>query len=950
MSTSAQLDDSVTGDAELIASARSGDAAAVGALYERHAGAAWVVARQYTNSHADADDVVADAFAAVFGALQRGKGPDVAFRAYLFTVVRRTASVRRDKDRRVQPTDDVAVLERGTAMAPTAEDPALAGFERGVVARAFHSLPERWQAVLWHTEVENLTPAEIAPILGLTANGVAALSYRAREGLRQAYLQQHLQDPLDEGCRAVSGKLGSYVRGGLGSRETAQVETHLEDCGTCRGLVLELGDVNHGMRAVIAPLVLGLAGMGALAVMLPVGGGLAAGAAAGGAATGAAGGAAGGAGAAAGGTAAVGGAGVGAAAASSGGAAAGVGVGAGAVGAAGAVGGAATAGGVAAFIAAIPIGAAAAVVGGVALAAVATVGIASLLSGPDDEAPPVAGPTSSASASPSPSASSDPTPTPSGIPTVQPTDLPTEFPVDDAAQGTVDDSSTLTDDDTADETTATDESTPPTDVPTTPPDEPTTPPAAPPEVQLELPDGGLALQAGVPGQEISVGVRNAGGTAATDLVADVTLPNGVTLDGISAVAFTGTTGRFAPVSVGAGWICTDVHTGAKCTLDTLPPMTTSTLTLRVAVDDSYDGSDGEIGLVVNGVGISYTAPPIRVLITASPARLALRSPVPPLQLVSGRTRTLVLDVGNVGGSALTPGTGTATVVLPAGVTGALAPGASPWTCTADPAAAAPGTTLTCRVGALAARSPAPLALALSAGPAEAVPSRTVSVLLTPGRYAPEQIFAAFSLVPPAAVSVAGDQAATVALGRTTVTTLTVTNTGGLPSSPVSVTLKAPAGVVATVDDDAWACAAGTCTAGSVGPGGSLALPVTLTPQPGFVGPLGTLTASVSADDADAGPPFGIAITSTAPVLSLTAGDPTVLLTDDAGTVSFTVSVADGADADSLVATLSLPTSLRYTPDDGGVQTSAMRAVHGRVWSSATSAPSRPAPPSRAWST
>jgi len=120
VSTSAQLDDSVTGDAELIASARSGDAAAVGALYERHAGAAWVVARQYTNSHADADDVVADAFAAVFGALQRGKGPDVAFRAYLFTVVRRTASVRRDKDRRVQPTDDVAVLERGTAMAPTA--------------------------------------------------------------------------------------------------------------------------------------------------------------------------------------------------------------------------------------------------------------------------------------------------------------------------------------------------------------------------------------------------------------------------------------------------------------------------------------------------------------------------------------------------------------------------------------------------------------------------------------------------------------------------------------------------------------------------------------------------------------------------------------------------------------------------------------------------------------
>ena len=215
-------------------------------------------------------------------------------------------------------------------------------------------------------------------------------------------------------------------------------------------------------------------------------------------------------------------------------------------------------------MAAIPIGAAAAVVGGVALAAVATVGIASLLSGPEDEAPLVAGRRRPRRRRPRRHRPrrSDPTPTPSDIPTVQPTDLPTEFPEDDASQEGVDDStSTLTDDDTADEPTTTDEE-PVPDEPTTPPDEPTPPPAAPPEVQLELPDGGLALQAGVPGQQISVGVRNAGGTAATDLVADVTLPNGVTLDGISAVAFAGTTGRFAPVSVAGGWICTDVPTGA----------------------------------------------------------------------------------------------------------------------------------------------------------------------------------------------------------------------------------------------------------------------------------------------------------------------------------------------------------------------------------------------------
>jgi hypothetical protein len=65
-------------------------------------------------------------------------------------------------------------------------DPAAADLERTMIARAFASLPQRWQAVLWHTEIEGARPAEVATLLGLTANGVAALACRAREGLRQA--------------------------------------------------------------------------------------------------------------------------------------------------------------------------------------------------------------------------------------------------------------------------------------------------------------------------------------------------------------------------------------------------------------------------------------------------------------------------------------------------------------------------------------------------------------------------------------------------------------------------------------------------------------------------------------------------------------------------------------------------------------------------------------------
>ncbi|HEY5514695.1 MAG TPA: sigma-70 family RNA polymerase sigma factor, partial [Pengzhenrongella sp.] len=272
MGSSADIWNEFSSDAELITAARGGDTSAFGALYERHAPAARAVARQYTRSSADAEDVVADAFMRVFAVVRAGGGPDVAFRAYLFTVVRRLAYAGAQGDRRVQPTDDMAVFETVFGSEGSVEDPALAGFERGVVARAYATLPERWQAALWYTEVERLSAAQIAPLLGLTPNGVAALSYRAREGLRQAYLQQHLAAPPHDSCRGVNDKLGAYVRGGLSRRETVQVEAHLDECVECHALVLELGDVNHGMRAVIAPLILGLAGLGVLAHPLPLGG------------------------------------------------------------------------------------------------------------------------------------------------------------------------------------------------------------------------------------------------------------------------------------------------------------------------------------------------------------------------------------------------------------------------------------------------------------------------------------------------------------------------------------------------------------------------------------------------------------------------------------------------------------------------------------------------------
>ncbi|MBC7629931.1 sigma-70 family RNA polymerase sigma factor [Aeromicrobium sp.] len=259
-------------DADLISAVRTGDIDAYGQLFDRHRDAALRLSRQLVRGP-DAQDLVSESFMRVLTVLQDGRGPDESFRAYLLTSIRRLHIDRIRAAKRVRSTDDEAELDRAVEFV----DPTEMTFERSAAATAFSSLPERWQLVLWHLDVEGQKPAEIAPLLGMSANSVSALAYRAREGLRQAYLQGHLAPALHEGCRATTGQLGPYVRKGLSARDVAKVEAHLDDCSRCTGLSLELAEVNSNLSGLLAPVVLGtaaagyLTGTGAAAVGLGVG-------------------------------------------------------------------------------------------------------------------------------------------------------------------------------------------------------------------------------------------------------------------------------------------------------------------------------------------------------------------------------------------------------------------------------------------------------------------------------------------------------------------------------------------------------------------------------------------------------------------------------------------------------------------------------------------------------
>ncbi|WP_150251076.1 sigma-70 family RNA polymerase sigma factor [Nocardiopsis deserti] len=253
--------ETLVGDGELLQWVRGGDAGAYATLYERHVAAARGLSRQLLRGEAEVEDAVAEAFTRVLSVIRRGGGPQDSFRPYLLTAVRNAAYDRGRGERRQVVTDDMESLDPGQPFV----DPALEGLERSLIARAFLSLPERWQSVLWHTEIEGAKPAEVADVLGMKPNGVAALAYRAREGLRQAYLQMHLAGGnAAEACRPTLGLLGAHVREGLSRRDTAKVDRHMDGCADCREVYAELTDVNVGLRGVVLPLVAGAGAAGYL--------------------------------------------------------------------------------------------------------------------------------------------------------------------------------------------------------------------------------------------------------------------------------------------------------------------------------------------------------------------------------------------------------------------------------------------------------------------------------------------------------------------------------------------------------------------------------------------------------------------------------------------------------------------------------------------------------------
>lgn len=228
-------------DDQLIVWAREGAQDAYAELFNRYSYAGRRLARHLGQAE-DSDDVVAEAFAQILDLMRRGKGPDRAFRAYLFTTIRHESGRRAKARKRVMPTDDESQIDTAVPFGSGELD----AFETTAIRAAYESLPDRWRSVLWHLDVEGRKPQELGPLMDLSANSVSALVYRARSGLREAYLAQHMSPrPETDPCEPIRTRLPSYVRGTAAARDAAKVSAHLGICPLCVAVYEDLEHVNH---------------------------------------------------------------------------------------------------------------------------------------------------------------------------------------------------------------------------------------------------------------------------------------------------------------------------------------------------------------------------------------------------------------------------------------------------------------------------------------------------------------------------------------------------------------------------------------------------------------------------------------------------------------------------------------------------------------------------------
>ena len=209
-------------EADLIRRAARGDGESFEELYRRHSQVAWRFGQAVAADGDAAVQAVAEGFGRALRGLRRHSRMDTeGFRPFVLAAIYRAAVDNlhsHGAPAPVAPLDRSSTGTKGRSSKPRGADAAF-------VEAAFRSLPERWRAAIWLSEVEALSEDRIAPILGVSAAVAAQLVSRGRRGLLGRFEQGRRPVPahLDAALRPLSTTVPAGLGKSVGERWAALV-------------------------------------------------------------------------------------------------------------------------------------------------------------------------------------------------------------------------------------------------------------------------------------------------------------------------------------------------------------------------------------------------------------------------------------------------------------------------------------------------------------------------------------------------------------------------------------------------------------------------------------------------------------------------------------------------------------------------------------------------------
>lgn len=177
-------------DADLVARARDGDAAAFGALVDRHKSAVYRAARAALHSHEEAEEAAQDTFVIAYQRLGSFRG-DASFKTWLLTIAWRQAISRRrrlarwwNRTRPMEREDDEGEpMTIDTAHPdPSPEQQAASSELRRAIVSEIRALPPRLRDALLLAQSGEMSYEEIGAVTGSPAG---TIKWRVSEARRK---------------------------------------------------------------------------------------------------------------------------------------------------------------------------------------------------------------------------------------------------------------------------------------------------------------------------------------------------------------------------------------------------------------------------------------------------------------------------------------------------------------------------------------------------------------------------------------------------------------------------------------------------------------------------------------------------------------------------------------------------------------------------------------------